>query len=136
MLESEVLARALFRSSARGEQGQNLTSVHPDAEIAPSFDPRRTLTAGDLRAHLEAQDGRRLLDAHGQTYMALDDERVIVEGQVRLLTDEGVEYRPTVWALVFRDGLLYRSWAVGTVQEAGALLAADVSGARVAVAGS
>jgi len=134
LLESERLARALFSRSARGEQADSLASLHPDAVISPSYDPAATVSPAELERHLTGRDVRRVLDAHGHTYIPLDDERIIVEGQVRLRTEDGVEYRPTVWALVFRDRLLYRSWAVGSAQEAGALLAGHDRGGELAAA--
>ena len=52
MLESERLARVLFERSARGGQEENVDLLHPDAEIAPSFDPTLILTTDEVVAHL------------------------------------------------------------------------------------
>ena len=61
----------------------------------------------------------RAVDAVGHVYRPLDDERIIVEGRVRIRRPQGgFADRPMVWALIFRGGLLYRSWAVGDVTHA------------------
>jgi ketosteroid isomerase-like protein len=128
MLESERLARVLFERSQRGAQAENLELLHPQAEIAPSHDPSLILTADEVVAHLAGADEPRMMDARGRDYVALDDEQVIVEGDVRVRrVGGGFDYRETVWAIVFRDGLLYRSWCCGNVHEAEARLAGFAS---------
>jgi|KBSSwiStaDraftv2_1062776.scaffolds.fasta_scaffold1792585_2 hypothetical protein len=64
-----------------------------------------------------------VLEAVAHSYSPIDDERIIVEGQVLLRTPErGFSYRSAVWALIFLDGLLYRSWCVASVHEAEVVL--------------
>jgi len=36
--------------------------------------------------------------------------------------ERGFSYRSAVWALIFLDGLLYRSWCVASVHEAEVVL--------------
>jgi hypothetical protein len=123
MFESERLARELFHRSASGRQAENLSWLHPDARIVPSYDASITVSPPDLEAHLMSEAEPAVLEARADTYTPVDDERVIVEGQVCVRrAGGGFDYRPTVWALIFRDGLLYRSWALRSVGDAEARL--------------
>jgi ketosteroid isomerase-like protein len=131
MLASERLARMLFERSARGAQTENVDLLHPEAEIAPSYEPSLILTADEVVAHLAGADEPRVMAAHGHNYIALDDERVIVNGDVHVRrAGGGFEYRQAVWAFVFRDGLIYRSWCVESMREAEARLAEFASTAQ------
>jgi hypothetical protein len=118
VLESERLARQLFDRSQRGDQADSVPALHPEAEIAPSYDPSSVVSRDDFVAHLQSGDEPRVVDATGHVYRPLDDERIIVEGRVRVRQENGFADRSIVWALVFRDGLLYRSWAVKNVAQA------------------
>jgi hypothetical protein len=97
--------------------------LHPDAVLVPSYDPSSLVSRADFVAHLASSDAPRAVDAVGHVYRPLDDERIIVEGRVRIRRPQGgFADRPMVWALIFRGGLLYRSWAVGDVTHAELLL--------------
>ena len=124
MYESERLARELFSRSERGEQAENLSLIHPDAAIAPSYDPSTVASQADVTAHLQGTDTPRVVDAVAHTYSPLDDHRIVVEGRVRLRrSGGGFSDQSMVWAVVFRDGLLYRSWALASINEAETRLA-------------
>jgi hypothetical protein len=114
MFESERLAR-------------DLSWLHPEAQIAPSYDASIVVSRADLEAHLMSEAEPAVMEARADKYTPVDDERVIVEGQVRIRRGGGggFDYRPAVWALIFRDGLLYRSWAVGSVLDAEARLSSS-----------
>jgi hypothetical protein len=114
----------MFGNSGSGQHQANFELLHPDAEIQPSFDPGRRLSARELREHARTAEAPHAVESRGEVYRPVDQERIIVEGQVLLRqAGGGWAYRPTIWALVFRDGLLYRSWCVKTTLEAEALLA-------------
>ena len=122
MVESEKFARAFFERAARSAQPESIAFLHPEAEVTPSFDPTLTLSPAELAVHFSARKEPRSTEAYANTYHPLDEERVIVEGQVVVRQDGLSDYRPVVWAMVFRDGLLYRSWALSSVREAEARL--------------
>jgi ketosteroid isomerase-like protein len=123
VFESERLARELFARSARGQQAENLDLLHPDVKIAPSYDTSITVSRAELEAHLMSHEEPAVLEARADSYFPLDNERIIVEGQVLLRTPErGFSYRSAVWALIFRDGVLYRSWCLASVHEAEVVL--------------
>jgi hypothetical protein len=119
MLESERLAREFFARSVLGHHEQNVPFLHPEAEIVPTHDPTTLETPRELAAHLQRRLEPRVLEARGDVFTPLDNARVVVEGHVRMTRPGGgLDARPTVWALVFRDGLLYRAWALRSVLEA------------------
>ena len=122
VVESEKLARAFFERAARSAQPESVEFLHPEAEVAPSFDPTLSLSPAELAAHFSARNEPRTTEAYADTYHPLDNERVIVEGQVVIRQDGASDYRTVVWAMVFRDGLLYRSLALSSVREAEARL--------------
>jgi hypothetical protein len=78
-----------------------------------------------VRELLDRRAEAAVYEAAAERMHPLDDERIVVEGRLRW-TDEHRILRddPAVWALEFRDGLLYRSIAVRTIAEAEAVLTA------------
>lgn len=133
-MQSERLARLCFEAGRDPDFPRRFCELlHPDVAVS-----MRTLAGGSLQG---AEEVRTLLEERSATmtvyepvderYHPLDDERVIVEGRIRWM-DENRTLRddPVVWAIEFRDGLLYRSIAVRSQAEAEALLI----GARPAVA--
>ena len=71
----------------------------------------------------------RFYESHPDVFRPLDDERSVVEGRMRWMDDERVlRDDPMIWALEFRDGLLYRSAPAQSVLEAEALLAGGPRG--------
>ena len=116
MYESERLARAVFSATAHGELAKTLPLIHPDAVIVPGAETSTVVSRADLVEHLASQSKLPVLDSVAHTYTPLDDERIIVEGRVRVrLENGGFSDHAMVWGMVFRDGLLFRSWAVRSV---------------------
>ncbi|HXG76661.1 MAG TPA: hypothetical protein VNJ53_08840 [Gaiellaceae bacterium] len=77
----------------------------------------------ELLRFLEEEFPRRLWEPVAATFRPLDDERIVVEGRIRWMDDDGViRDDPRVWALEFREGLLVRSVPAESVAEARALL--------------
>ena len=67
----------------------------------------------------------RLYELVPELYRALDETRVVVEGRIRWTDDERImRGDPVVWALEFRDGLLWRSAPASSVIEAESMPAA------------
>ena len=66
-----------------------------------------------------------LYEAVVNSYQALDDERVVVEGRIRWIDDDRViRDDPVTWAMEFRDGLLVRFIPARTLVEAETILGA------------
>ena len=126
MATSERLARRLFkRATEDGASPESIALLHAEAEVTPSYNPTVTLSPAELRRHLASRDEPRVVEARADNYQSLDDERVIVEGQIVMKdANGGTGYRLVVWAMLFRDGLLYRSWATSSFSDAEARLIA------------
>jgi ketosteroid isomerase-like protein len=125
MRDSERLARRYFALFRRGETAQVLELMHPDVEIVlKSVRPGDILRGRPQVAEFVDEIGGRFYDSHPEVFRPLDDERIVVEGRMRWMDDERVlRDDPMIWALEFRDGLLYRSAPAQSVVEAEALLA-------------
>ena len=64
-----------------------------------------------------------LYEAVVDSYRAIDDERVVVEGRIRWIDEDRViRDDPVTWAMEFRDGLLVRFISARTLVEAETIL--------------
>lgn len=124
---SEVLARRYFVLFGRGEIDEVLELMHPEIEIV-----LKTTRPGEVLRGLESvvrfvqeEVSERVYETVAEVYRPLDADRIVVEGRIRW-TDEDRILRddPVIWALEFRDGLLYRSTPAQTVLEAETTLSA------------
>jgi hypothetical protein len=108
-----------------------LELLHPEVELV-----LKTTRPGDvLRGRADVQRfveeiSEGFFETVAEVFRPVDDARIVVEGRIRWVDDERVlRDDPMVWALEFRDGLLYRSSPAHTVLEAESMLAAaDESG--------
>ena len=122
--ESEQLARRFFGRIQRGERDVMLDLVHPDIEwMLKSTHSGDVLRGrGDVEAFF-AEIAGRFYELVTEVYRPLDDERIVVEGRLRWTDDARIlRDDPVIWALVFRDGLLWRSTPAPSLAEAEALL--------------
>jgi hypothetical protein len=123
--ESERLARRYFELFAARSLRQLATLVHPEVVLElQAVEVGRVLRGREeLLRFFEEQFARRRWDAVLQACHAVDEEKVIVEGRVRWIDDQRIlRDDPRVWALVFRDGLLFHSSPARSVSDAHALL--------------
>jgi hypothetical protein len=100
--------------------------VHPEAEVVlRAVRPGHVLRGRDAVARFLEELGGSFVEAHPEVFRPIDGERIVVEGRQRWMDEEHIlRDDPLVWALEFRDGLLYRSTPTQSVLEAEALLAA------------
>lgn len=131
MKQSERLARRYFSLYARGETERLLELVHPDVEIVLKSAGGEVLRGRDAVAAWLGETASRFHETHPDVYRPVDDERVVVEGRMRWMDEERVlRDDPVIFALEFRDGLLFRSTPAQSVLEAHALLSAPHSGSE------
>jgi hypothetical protein len=104
-----------------------LEIMHPEVEILVRKVGGRRLLRGpdEVRRFLgELEERFPVFQSHPEQYRPIDDERVVVEGRMRWMdADRVLRDDPMIWALEFREGLLYRSTAARSVSEAQAILA-------------
>jgi ketosteroid isomerase-like protein len=124
MKESERLARRYFSLFQRGETARVLELVHPDVQIVlKSVRPGDVLRGREAVAEFVDDIGGRFYESQPDVFRPIDDERIVVEGRMRWMDEEHVlRDDPMIWALEFRDGMLYRSTPAQSVVEAEALL--------------
>jgi ketosteroid isomerase-like protein len=130
MKDSERLARRYFSLFRRGDTAGVLDLVHPDVEVVlKSVRPGEVLRGREQVAEFVDDISGRFYESHADVFRPLDDERIVVEGRMRWMDEQRVlRDDPMVWALEFRDGLLYRSAPAQSIVEAEALLSGSRSG--------
>jgi hypothetical protein len=125
--ESERLARLCFDAGRDPDFPRRFKELlHPDVAVSLKAAAGAWLHGADAVGEvLDERAGSAVYEAVDERYHPLDDERIVVEGRLRW-TDEERMLRddPAVWAIEFRDGLLFRSIAARSVAEAEALLTA------------
>jgi hypothetical protein len=103
-----------------------LDLVHPEAEWAlMTTRPGEVLRGRDEVAAFLDEIAGEFVELVAEECHSLDDERVVVEGRRRTIGDDHVlRDDPMILAIVFRDGLLWRSTPAESVAEAEAILTA------------
>lgn len=109
--ESERLARRFFAAHEQGGPRAKLDLVHPEIEmVLKTRRPGDVLRGKDEVAGFIDEIEGSLYELVAEVYRPLDDDRIVVEGRIRW-TDETRILRDdrVIWALEFRDGLVWRS---------------------------
>jgi ketosteroid isomerase-like protein len=122
---SERLARRCFSLLARGEAEQIAELMHPEVEIVTTFlRPGEVLRGRDAVLGFVERARGHFYEPHTDVFRPVDEDRIVVEGRIRWLDDDRIlRDNPVIWAMEFRDGLLFRSAPAQSVLEAEALLA-------------
>jgi ketosteroid isomerase-like protein len=128
---SERLARLYFELAGEGGDPKMLDVMHPDVEILlRKLGGPRTLRGKEEVADFlfDLHESFPMFQSVAEAFRVVDDERVIVEGRMRWMDDDRVLRDDSmIWALEFRDGLLFRSTSARSVAEAHAILAASAA---------
>jgi ketosteroid isomerase-like protein len=125
VVESERLARRYFALSRHGAMQEVLDLIHPDVEIVlKSTRPGEVLRGRQDVVEFVDEISGKVYESVAEVFRPVDEIRVVVEGRLRWMDDERVlRDDPMVWALEFRDGLLWRSTPAHSVLEAEAIFA-------------
>lgn len=109
---------------SRREKERLVELLHQDVQIVlKSLRPGEVLHGRDAVAAFVDEVTTHFYESHPNVFRPLDDERVVVEGRLRWMDDQRVlRDDPVIWAMEFRDGLLYRSLPAQSVLEAETLL--------------
>ena len=129
-MESERLARLCFEAGRDPDFPRRFKELlHPEVAVALKTQGGEWLHGGEaVGALLDQLAGAPIYEAMDERYHAIDDERVVVEGRLRWMDDDRtLRDDPAIWAIEFRDGLLFRSIAVHSLAEAEAALSAGRS---------
>lgn len=114
-----ALAHELFEAFSRGDVDGYVARVHPEAVLRPI-----TGTVREVRGRHAVRLWLEGAKTGGQLVIRAHDVRergdaVIVVGRVwQQVRGVGVRDSGACWRLVFRDGLLWRSDAFATVEDA------------------
>ena len=65
MSESERLAKRFFARSAVGDHEKNVPYLHPEAEVAPTYDPSIVVSGTALADRVRADEEPRVLESRG-----------------------------------------------------------------------
>ena len=126
-MESERLARLCFEAGRDPDFPRRFKELlHPEVAVAFKALGGEWLHGAEAVGEiLEQRAASAVYEAVGERFHPLDDQRVVVECRLRWM-DENRTLRddPAIWAIQFRDGLLYRSVAVRSLAEAEAVLTA------------
>ena len=134
---SERAARLYFELVSESGDPRVLDLLHPDVVLLlRKLGGRRTLRGKEEVARFleELPERFPVYQAIAEEFRVVDDDRVVVEGRMRWMDDDRVLRDDSmIWALEFRDGLLYRSSPARSLSEAHAIL---VAGGRPAEEGA
>jgi hypothetical protein len=126
-VESEKLARICFEAGRDPDFPRRLKELlHPDVAVSLKTPAGEWLHGEqEVAKLLDRRAEAPVYETVDERYHPLDDARVVVEGRLRWMDDDRMlRDDPVLWAMEFRDGLLYRSIAVRSIAEAEAMLAA------------
>jgi ketosteroid isomerase-like protein len=129
VLESERLARRYFAVFNDGDRRRALELIHPEVELVlKTTRPGEVVRGCDEVARFVEEIETRFYESVAEVYRALDDTRIVVEGRIRWTDEERVlRDDPMIWALEFRDGLLWRSTPASSRIQAETILEASRS---------
>ena len=123
-LGSEQLARRFFSTLEERAFDQLGDLLHDDVVVVSKLRPDVVMEGKDeiVRFIQEALPDT-FYDAAPAAYAPIDDARIVVEGRIRWIDDDRVIRDDQVmWAMEFRDGLLYRYFPARTRIEAETIL--------------
>ena len=123
-LGSEQLARRIFSTLEERAFDRLGDLLHDDVVVVSKLRPDVVMEGKDevVRFIQEALPDN-FYDAAPTAYAPIDDARVVVEGRLRWIDDDRVIRDDQVmWAMEFRDGLLYRYFPARTRIEAETIL--------------
>ena len=122
--DAERLARRFFALHQQGETARMLDLVHPEVEwVLMTIRPGEVLRGRDEARVFLDEIADEFIELVAEEFTPVDGERVVVEGRRRTIDDDRIlRDDPMILALVFRDGLLWRSTPAQSIAEAEALL--------------
>lgn len=117
----------MFDYAAAAQQELIAQLLHPEAIIVPLFHPERVVGPAEFPDFVREQlDWARYREAHAHDIVEAEPGRFLVAGCVRWSSRAGGFIDTTAfWAVVVRDGLIYRLKGCHRQEDAQASLDAD-----------
>jgi len=127
MSNDEKLLQDVWALAAAGHQESMIDHFHPDVVVVPYLSPGRVLGHGDFLAYVGEQTaGASMREARADHIDRVADGRFVVTGRVRWSRPGGGFFdSPAAWAVVVRDGAIYRLKAVASREDAVRVLDED-----------
>jgi len=110
-VESERLARLWFEAGRDTDFPRRLKELlHPEIVVALKSEGDWLHGADAVAEFLDRRAHSPIYEETDELYHPLDEDRVVVEGRLRWMEEEERTLRDdgAIWALEFREGLLYR----------------------------
>ena len=125
--QDEHLIRQIFERASKGRNLLSVDLIHPDAIVVPHTDPPVALTAAEIIEMVDRyQRDNPVYEAHAHEIRQVSVGRYVVVGRTRLSRGKsGFVDTPAAWAIVVKDGKLYRVKGTATASEAERVLEAD-----------
>jgi len=100
----------MFSYAAASEQPRIETLLHPEAIVVPLFDPERVVRLEEFAEYVREQtEWATFKEAHAHQIDEIEPGRFLVAGVVRWSHRAGGFTDSTAhWAVVVRDGMVYR----------------------------
>ncbi len=109
------VARRYFERAAAGDIVGMARCIHPEAVLVPVDKPEQEFDREGFVRFVERTGAMK----SASTLRDVDERRVVVSGQVRWpLPGGGHRHSDAHWAIVVRDGLLYREWPTESIEAA------------------
>jgi hypothetical protein len=117
--EDERLIRTVFERAAEGRAMLSTDMVHEEAVVIPHADPPVALTGNAIISFIEAHRHELpMYEAHAQEIRQVGPSRFVVVGRIRMSRGAGFADTPAAWAIVIKDGKLFRVKGTSTAEEA------------------
>lgn len=117
--DDEHLIRTVFDRAAEGRNLLSADVVHEQAVVIPHVDPPVALTRDEIiRFVAEHQHDSSMYEAHAQEIRRVGPGRFVVVGRIRISRGSGFADTSAAWAIVVKDGKLFRVKGTTTADEA------------------
>ncbi len=109
----------LFELTAAGRQKDLLRYMHPDVMVRAFLPPNPVLDLEALKRNIRERSRDRIREARATSIDRVGDGRYLAVGRVRWSDPAGgFTDVPAAWAIVVKDGLIYRMFGASDADSA------------------
>jgi hypothetical protein len=121
MAEVELVgvARRIFAATTERAWDEFIGYLHPDGRFELRSQPGRVIQGREeMSEFVRSVIGHRAAhEISVATFVPLRESAVVALGRLFVQDERGVTDSPVGWLMLFRDGLLWRSWLIGSVRD-------------------